>query len=218
MNDCQCLYCNRIYQPKRPNRNKYCSRECAFAAKRAKPKPVQMATCRWCGQEFVKHGQNVYCSDECRRERARVESRKYSVAKKQLVPRQCKCCGKVFVPEYGNKKRVFCSDKCLERWNRRQHNVGHKTLNARARHLIRKRYGAVLPIMYEPIKAQKVYERDRWICGICGQPIDRRAHAPESLSPSVDHVVALAAGGSHTYGNVQAAHFECNWKKRSDSV
>jgi 5-methylcytosine-specific restriction endonuclease McrA len=30
------------------------------------------------------------------------------------------------------------------------------------------------------------------------------------MAPTIDHVLALAAGGTHEMANVQAAHFICN--------
>lgn len=65
----------------------------------------------------------------------------------------------------------------------------------------------------EPIESRVVLERDRWTCGICGGPIDPTLRAPDGLSASVDHMVALARGGTHTYDNVQAAHLRCNIRK-----
>ena len=57
-----------------------------------------------------------------------------------------------------------------------------------------------------------VFERDGWICQLCADPVDpyeRRRRWRASL----DHIVPLSKGGSHTYDNVQLAHAGCNSRK-----
>lgn len=66
----------------------------------------------------------------------------------------------------------------------------------------------------EKIDRAEVFARDRWVCGICGGLIDSGALAPDPESPSVDHVVPLSKGGTHTMDNVQAAHLLCNSRKQ----
>jgi 5-methylcytosine-specific restriction endonuclease McrA len=55
-----------------------------------------------------------------------------------------------------------------------------------------------------------IFERDGWVCQLCKEPLDREAQAPAPLSPTIDHIVPLAVGGTHEPRNVQAAHFICN--------
>jgi 5-methylcytosine-specific restriction endonuclease McrA len=61
----------------------------------------------------------------------------------------------------------------------------------------------------------QVFERDAWICQLCRGTVDRTLIYPHPLSASLDHAVALARGGSHTYGNTQLAHLRCNSVKRA---
>ena len=65
----------------------------------------------------------------------------------------------------------------------------------------------------ETVSREKVFERDGGVCGICGQKIDLDFVAPHPLSLSLDHVIPLTKGGTHTYGNVQVAHYGCNSRK-----
>lgn len=168
--------------------------------------------CKVCGTELVDAQKNI-CSDrECRLEDNRRRSYLHDSAKKVLRERKCKECGGQFTPEYGNQRRIFCSQRCLDRWNDRQRDRGGD-LNGRARKHFKKLYGTVMPLMYQYINWRKVLERDNWVCGICGKPIDESKKCPDDDSPSVDHIVPLARGGAHVYANVQAAHFKCNWNK-----
>lgn len=171
--------------------------------------------CKVCGTELVGQQQNVCRDGECHREWARRYNRALEADRKPMKVRNCKECGNEFVPEYGNKRRVFCSDTCLHRWTRR-HGKRGGDLNGRARHYFREQYGDVPKLMYQYINWSKVLKRDGWRCGICGQLIDSTKKCPEDGSPSVDHVIPLSKGGSHLYSNVQAAHFRCNWEKGAD--
>jgi 5-methylcytosine-specific restriction endonuclease McrA len=71
----------------------------------------------------------------------------------------------------------------------------------------------------ESFTVREIGERDGWRCGICRD----RAHLvvparkrPDPLSPSIDHIVPLALGGTHTRSNVQIAHWFCNHEKNMD--
>lgn len=50
-------------------------------------------------------------------------------------------------------------------------------------------------------------------CGICGLDLDPNLRFPDRLSKSIDHIVPLARGGTHTQDNVQWAHLGCNSAK-----
>lgn len=66
-----------------------------------------------------------------------------------------------------------------------------------------------------PITTAKLYERDGDACGICDKPVDMRLAYPDPMSPSVDHVIPLAAGGPNTPENCALSHFRCNTHKRA---
>lgn len=67
----------------------------------------------------------------------------------------------------------------------------------------------------EVFASREILDRDEWRCGICGDRIDESFSWPHPLSPSVDHVVPLAARGEHSRANAQAAHLGCNWRKHT---
>lgn len=56
----------------------------------------------------------------------------------------------------------------------------------------------------------EIYDRDGWICGICGDPVSPEATFPDRWSASLDHVTPLSLGGSHTRLNVRCSHLTCN--------
>lgn len=77
----------------------------------------------------------------------------------------------------------------------------------------RARYRARGAVVQYPYRLDAIYERDAWICWICGTPVDRGAVVPFHQAPTVDHVLALALGGDDTAANVRLAHFICNTRR-----
>jgi hypothetical protein len=100
---------------------------------------------------------------------------------------------------------------------------------ANEQHRARARRGGVAD---GPVDTLAVFDRDNWVCGICGDAIDPagRWQRPERDAgvegrsdgaqseenkwlPSLDHIVPLSRGGSHSMDNVRAAHALCNsWR------
>ena len=58
----------------------------------------------------------------------------------------------------------------------------------------------------ESIKHIDVAERDKWTCHICHKRVTRKAW-------SIDHLIPLVDGGSHTMDNVALAHRNCNARR-----
>lgn len=65
----------------------------------------------------------------------------------------------------------------------------------------------------EDFTREEIFDRDRWVCGICEKPIDQALSYPDPMSASLDHVIPLARGGEHSRANAQAAHLRCNVRK-----
>lgn len=55
------------------------------------------------------------------------------------------------------------------------------------------------------------------ICGICGRPVDKSLKYPDPMSPTVDHIIPCAKGGSDDLDNLQLAHRKCN-RMKSDKM
>lgn len=64
----------------------------------------------------------------------------------------------------------------------------------------------------------EVFERDGWICHLCGLPVDRSARKGRGPSsgqgPSLDHLIPCSKQGPHTRENTACAHLSCNSHKR----
>jgi 5-methylcytosine-specific restriction endonuclease McrA len=55
-------------------------------------------------------------------------------------------------------------------------------------------------------------QRDKGRCGICRKPV-RAKQGPRRAS--LDHIIPLSRGGTHTLANVQLAHYVCNLSKNN---
>lgn len=57
-----------------------------------------------------------------------------------------------------------------------------------------------------------IYERDKWTCQICLEPIDRDAQPRTDWSPTLDHIECQASSETpdHSPENLRTAHHWCN--------
>jgi predicted nucleic acid-binding Zn ribbon protein len=221
-----CKYCGEPFIPKAADRTTFCSRDCAFKykaeqkAKRLKEREIQKEykrICAVCGKSFTSKTNQKYCSKKCLREKERIRAKQQAKEKYQIrEPLICKECGKPFIPEYPSKRRKFCSDDCRRKYQSRKNrkSIKGKIRKFKERH---KRRANLNKVKYENINPIKVYESHNWICGICGKKINPKLKCPHPKSASIDHIVPISKGGTHTYDNVQPAHFICNSFK-GDSI
>lgn len=105
----------------------------------------------------------------------------------------CQRCGATFVIPSGRMK-VFCSDRCAARARK----------NFRE-HLKRASTGG------EIFTLRQVAERDGWRCHICKRSVPDREYKARKLDPTIDHLVPVSEGGTHSLDNVALAHNRCNW-------
>ena len=174
----------------------------AIRERRSNPKPKlkKIKYCKICGKETIK---GVYCSDDCRKEKARRYSFKRNKENKELKEYICKECGNVFTPEYGNKRSKFCSDKCLKR-----------NMKRIRRHKERAKLRLVKVETVDPLV---VFKRDGWRCQICKRKLHNRERGTyKDTAPELDHIIPLSKGGEHSYRNTQCACRKCNADKKGN--
>ena len=177
--------------------------------------------CNQCGTEQIRNtsavrrrgiGKCPVCNEREKLEKERIKVVNVLRALAELnIDKTCPCCGKIFHSEYQTKK--FCSKKCRDKACRAKKASKRNKPNANYRKRARK-YGCV----YEKgITRLGVVKRDNYICAICGKvcnPNDKRWGTFGPDYPTLDHIIPLAKGGSHSWNNVQCACGECNSYKR----
>lgn len=72
-----------------------------------------MKTCKICGKEFVKKGNNqIFCSVSCRwKDEYRIKLEKKKAKQQHRPPQPCAYCQKLFVPK--SYKVKYCSHECF---------------------------------------------------------------------------------------------------------
>lgn len=65
----------------------------------------------------------------------------------------------------------------------------------------------------ERIDPYDVFDRDNWVCQLCHEKVDAKLDGRARLGPTLDHIVPVSLGGTHTWDNVQLAHRYCNTSK-----
>ncbi len=165
-----------------------------------------MPACPYCGGVLTStNPRAVYCGRRCkelakqRRDRARAEKH----------PRNARCgthSGYVLHRRRGEDACVRCKAASAKYYRSTERVAVRNDVAHRRR--VRLRGGA-----HEPISREEIFERDGWLCGICGDPVDREATWPDLMSASLDHIVPVSHGGMHVMSNVQCSHLRCNFRK-----
>jgi 5-methylcytosine-specific restriction endonuclease McrA len=65
----------------------------------------------------------------------------------------------------------------------------------------------------EYVNILEVFEANKWVCQLCGDPVDPNIAWPDPMMPSLDHILPLSKGGTHDRSNVQLTHLGCNMIK-----
>jgi 5-methylcytosine-specific restriction endonuclease McrA len=163
---------------------------------------VRYGDCVSCGGPYVKHQAHALtCSAACRMAKDRRRTRDIAVIRRGGREFECRYCGEHVVAEYGDKRRIHCSDDCSIRHARR---TCGRTGVGRLRRRGAKRIRRLRPLLLD---------RYGGCCGICGRVIDTSLHWLHPLSLTIDHIHPLSAGGSNNESNLWPAHRRCNEDK-----
>lgn len=186
----------------------YCSRACARLARPPLPDSrigkacdVRYALCS-CGRSYVARGSRSNCSRKCTYEQYKAKMRAEYV-RVGARPAICVVC----LVTYMVKGRSRLCDGCRLAHRRKQ-----KRRSERRREIARRGNRV------ESYRVLDVFVRDGWRCHLCGRLTKASAKAPHPLSPTVDHLVPISAGGEDSPRNVATAHFICNAKRGAGGV
>lgn len=183
---CQRTY--RIYPSQNRRGRKYCTRKCMLSLK---PR-----NCEACGIPFMasKKSPKRICSSKC---------------PALSIEYDCVVCDRTVVRPRAFGYGMYCSYFC------RLVDVGE------AAEVIRG--GISKPINEkksrrrgDAIDKYDVFEFYDWICVVCDREIDKSLRWPDPASATLEHVIPLSRGGTHTWDNVAPSHLLCNDIKQDD--
>jgi 5-methylcytosine-specific restriction endonuclease McrA len=187
---------------------RYCQRSCQPRPKRTWHGPTKaelisskswLGRCKWC-KKALRSG--VESCKQCSDKRSLILLR-LRTRLRWLLPKQCLQCGHMF----NRFDQGFSCNPCKQ----------YATKQSKQLRRLRKRGAGA----YEPgIDYRSLYALAEGSCAICQQPCsdpsvwsdwDGLTWMPKA--PTVDHIIPLASGGTHTWGNVQLACAACNSAK-----
>jgi len=70
----------------------------------------------------------------------------------------------------------------------------------------------------EPYRDTDIFDRDAWMCYLCGNDINPQLPRTNIWGATIDHVIPIAMGGADAPDNVRAAHLRCNSTKHTRDV
>jgi rubredoxin len=208
-------------KPNKADAYKYCSRECAFTDpngyyqnRRKTLYPftkIDYLNCSVCGKLFIRrhldNRKNVTCSRVCYKTKERLRQRDREYNKHIIKEIKCKDCGLSFIPEYGSKRRTFCSGTCSRRYAARTHRGVHPEIE-RAKEARRH----AIKLQRTPLWLDS--EHFKQIIAFYKEAAKRTKE--EGYPFHVDHIVPLrgkTVSGLHVPWNLQVLTHEENIRK-----
>lgn len=172
-------------------------------------------TCPHCYKEELSRLSKVR---EHKRERKRYEHEQQREAAREWrlsVPRICKECGEPFWSE--SEVVGYCCDACRRKANNRRKAERVRANGSRSTSYRRRMRITKTSDTYDSsVTLDAVYKKYRGRCRNCGCKTVR-ANPNDGWNPkqaTLDHIIALANNGTHTWDNVQLLCAKCNSDKR----
>lgn len=63
---------------------------------------------------------------------------------------------------------------------------------------------------YRRVLRRRVYERDGYVCWLCGEKVRLDVSPHANTAASLDHVIPVSKGGKWSMENLRTAHRSCN--------
>lgn len=162
-------------------------------------------------QKEIKEAAKLSLQQEKKDERSRKKLESENARYEWLFgPKTCRNCMKEYtITDSGYHSKTFCSFKCQNRWNNRA-KIDKRLNQIKSRPTDR------------DITLEKLFKRDCGKCYICGKMCDYSDYTKDKygtiiagkMYPSIDHVIPLSKGGTHTWDNIKLACRGCNTIKR----
>ena len=159
---------------------------------------LQTKECLYCFKLFdTYYEEKLYCERRCKEnaKRRRKGIREFGIDWPPKYHRACLTCGESFTTT--RLRQIYCDQSCADYAKIQRKRENQVKLERHARQKFR----------------NKVYLRDEGICQICKDLVHLSIKYPDPKSASLDHIIPVSKGGTHSLKNLQLAHLDCNIKK-----
>lgn len=194
----QCVYCNEVFETKFKIKNFCCKdHESKYKEKeRNKNRTIKLYkyNCKHCSKKGLSKRKKDFCSEKC--------YGIYRNKKKNNVERKLRRCA--YCKKWHRKKRKCCCEVCTKKYNR---NSGWRKHSKR---MIAARMNGQFDA---DIDIYKLIERDGGQCYLCGDVVLFNLHYNDAKYPTIEHVIPISKGGTHSWDNVKVACRDCNSRK-----
>ena len=199
--DKECHFCGKSFKTHKTSYNlqKFCSDNCRMKDYFIKNKVVTYKKCKYCNNEFEVGRRKTFCSEECAKKHNNLQQ------KKKWRFKKCRYCKKW---RYGFTGK-YCSEQCRKRVKRIKHELQKNERLKRARS--NGQFDADIDIY-------KLIERDGGCCYLCGDDVLFSYNFNHPKYPTIEHVVPISKGGTHSWDNVKVACRECNTYKSATLI
>lgn len=162
--------------------------------------------CAFCGWTFdAKNAGHRFCEPRCAMAAlASEQGRRVSCDRFTMILwSDCSDCGATWLNTFAQNTR--CPD-C-------------RTTHRRAVKQMRNAFRRGAPTdSGQVVTDREIFERDGWICRLCGDPVLPFIKGKHPRQATIDHIVPVSRGGEHVASNLQLAHLGCNSAKRDRMV
>lgn len=234
-----CPICNNEFELDIINaeRQAYCSNNCRHKSyKKNNPTPPKIKGCINCNKSFESVKGRTTCSDECRKQYNRRQYNK----KRRIRLYKCKCnhCEQI---RYFKYKRNYCSERCSDRAYSKKKSIRarrfkrcsycnkwHYQRGLHCSNECKKRTSRLKNTLRKSTRTERarqngqydadidiyrLIERDGEQCYLCGDTVSFDCHYNDLKYPTIEHVLAIKNGGTHSWDNTKVACRDCNNKK-----
>ena len=170
--------------------------------------PAEVPPCKWPGCDRLSKYVG-FCSRDY--SRAKALGNYVDPWTEWVTDGTCEVCGKTWTGARNRNKRV-CSNTCSAKAWARENPERHRANKMDA---VRRRRARIAGVEVEHFTVQDIRMAHGDDCYLCGKPINYRLKFPHPMSPSVDHIMPISAGGPHSLSNCAMTHMGCNNKKNA---
>lgn len=205
-----CEWCGKTFEVRTDNpESRGCSRLCGTRLSKSvgRTSPLVFVQCNWC--EAWRTSRTPH---DCTEKPGPAPPVACRVCGTQIAgaPRHQRYCSSICkgIANYGSSRRIWIVD-CA--WcdttyiSRLEHGAYcSKRCNRHSRRHLEGRFVVPDTLRFA------IYERDRWVCQLCGRRVGRSYPANHRRAPSLDHIIPRSLGGSDEPDNLQLSHRLCN--------